>query len=529
MRNRLVWLAVLGIAMYASGGAAIQCDGPDDQYVVETVYGKVSGTEVTEKVIRFANIPFAKAPVGELRFRAPQPPDRWEGVLDGTELGPVAVQSRGKAYAERQSEDCLRLTLWTPGLDDKPRPVMVNIHGGGFTQGGATGPNVDGTQFAQRGDVVLVNIQYRLGALGWLYLDEFGGEAYRDAKNAGLLDQVLALRWVQENIARFGGDPGNVTIFGCSAGSASVTALMVMPRARGLFHKAIAESGTLAIGRPVERARRFTEDFVEVAGAKTMADLQALDADEILEATAATARELDVKGGPVFGPVLDGDLLPTDPQGTIADGGAAEIPLLHGTTRDECHLWLLCASSEWDDPEGNLERRLREGEGVSEGELAIMMEAVARARPEAEKADRYLHAMTWEAFRYPQTILSEAQSRHADTWMYLLTWSSPAIPKAGPYHGLDVSFVFCVDSSFDERLDSDDAERAKTLARQMQDAWVSFARDGDPNHDGLPEWPKWEAATRATMLFQEEPRVVEDPGKELRLTWQAIHRARQAE
>ncbi len=216
--------------------------------IANTNGGQIRGLKIKGNVLRFTGIPYAKQPVGALRFKAPVDPEPWIEIKDTTEFGPVSIQpyDEGEAVSKgSQSEDCLLLNIWTQGLDDnKKRPVMVWIHGGGFFTGSTTGPLYNGTFFAERGDVVLVSIQYRLGALGWLYLDELGGKEFRYSKNNGLLDQVAALKWVKNNIKNFGGDSDNITIFGESVGGTSVATLMVTPAAKGLFNKAIVQSGT---------------------------------------------------------------------------------------------------------------------------------------------------------------------------------------------------------------------------------------------------------------------------------------------
>lgn len=496
--------------------------GPDETHVAETDYGKVKGKKVTEKVIRFAGIPYAKEPVGDLRFKPPLDPDPWEAVLDATEFGPICIQpvlDEELAPAELQSEDCLRLNVWTQGLEGK-RPVMVFIHGGAYFLETTRDPLYDGTSFAERGDVVLVSLDYRLGALGFLYLDEAGGETYKFAKNVGLLDQFKALQWVKANIARFGGDPDNITIFGESAGGSSVSNLMIMPGAKGLFDKAIVESATFSYSAPAERAKRIAETFMAKAGAETVEDLVTKSADEIRDTMAAMIEERALNSIFTFLPVLDGEILPADPYGYIAAGNTKGIKLLNGTTRDEYNYWALEDRELLDDPAKVIDL-LHTSFGMTGVEMTTLLEAVARAKPERSALERYLDVVTWEFFRYPHILLSEWQARQGEVWMYRFDWLTPVQAKFGAYHAIELPFVF--HAIEDQWIPGD---KPADLAARVQDAWIAFARQGDPNHPGLPEWPRYDPKRRATMIFNVESRVEDDPEKSLRETWDDVRRER---
>jgi para-nitrobenzyl esterase len=286
------------------------------------------GKRVSPGVLRFAGIPYAQPPLGELRFKPPRPAQPWDGIRDARDFGPVGIQIYDNLtddYFLNQSEDCLSANVWTPGTDNKRRPVIVFLHGGGFLLGGANHPTMHGTQFAQRGDVVFVSVQYRLSVLGWLDLEGLGGPEYKHSKNAGLLDQLLALRWVQKNIAAFGGDPGNVTLMGESAGSISATSMMLMPEARKLFHKVIAESATFAVNRTPARATKVTQEFLDETGAKNLNDLLALNTDEIREAIDRLIRRLNLKEQIFFEPVCDEICYPRIPGSTSRRGTPREL------------------------------------------------------------------------------------------------------------------------------------------------------------------------------------------------------------
>ena len=492
--------------------------------VAETTSGPVAGVRVAPGAVRFAGIPYARAPVGGLRFLPPQPPEPWREVRDARGFGPSAIQpldAHEPASLVAQAEDCLRVNVWTPGVDAARRPVMVFIHGGGYYGGGTHDASYDGARFAERGDVVLVTIQYRLGALGWLDLESLGGAAYRQSKNAGLLDQRLALAWVRDNVARFGGDSGNVTIFGESAGSSSVTTLLLLPEARGLFHKVIAQSCTFEYRSSTPRARQTAREFLARAGVSDLEGLVALSADAVREATDALTREAELGSDWLFGPVFDGELLPEDPYASIAAGSTRGIRLLHGTTADEYHYWLLYFRERMQQqPRESLGRLLTQEIGVPAAALPALLELLEELDPGGAEFERYVRAATLEFFRWPHARLAEAQSRHAPTWLYRFDWSNPAAPELGAYHGLELPFVF--HNLSDEGL----VDVPEALGDRMQDAWVAFARHGDPNHPGLPHWPAFDPERSELLIFDASPRLAPDPERALRARWDAIRAAR---
>jgi para-nitrobenzyl esterase len=496
------------------------------EFVAETVSGPVVGVRVAPGAIRFAGIPYARAPVGALRFLPPQPPEAWREVRDARAFGPSAIQpldAHEPASLVAQGEDCLRVSVWTPGVDAARRPVLVFIHGGGYYGGGSHDASYDGARFAERGDVVLVTIQYRLGPLGWLDLEALGGAAYRQSKNAGLLDQRLALAWVRDNIARFGGDPGNVTIFGESAGGSSVTTLLLMPEARGLFHKVIAQSGTFEYRSSAARARQTAREFLARTGVNDLEGLVGLSADAVRQATDALTQAAELRSDWLFGPVYDGELLPEDPYASIAAGSTRGIPLLHGTTADEYHYWLLYFRDLMQQrPRASLGRLLTEAIGVPEAALPALLELLGELDPEATELERYLRAATLEYFRWPHARLAEAQRRHAPTWLYRFDWSNPAQPELGAYHGLELPFVFY--NLSDEGL----GDAPEALGDRMQDAWVAFARHGDPNHPGLPHWPRFDGERNEMLVFDAAPRLAPDPERGLRERWDAVRSGRSA-
>ncbi|MDF2789648.1 MAG: carboxylesterase, partial [Neobacillus sp.] len=302
--------------------------------IVESAYGKLQGEQING-VFTWKGIPYAKPPVGPLRFRAPELPYSWEGIRDATSFGPVAPQSQREIMEffgndiSNMSEDCLYLNVWSPAADDKKRPVMIWIHGGAFVSGSGSSSWYDGASFAAQGDVVVVTINYRLDIFGFLHLGEIGGEEYATSGNCGIQDQVAALQWVRENIAAFGGDPNNVTIFGESAGAMSIGVLLGFPSAQGLFHKAILQSGAAANVHSSEKAIKIAGQLLATLQVEpsNLSNLEELPVEQLIQAS-------DLVPPMSLGPVIDGVSLPRHPEEAIADSSAKDVTILIGTNKD---------------------------------------------------------------------------------------------------------------------------------------------------------------------------------------------------
>lgn len=517
----MLLLGLLFTGVQAGLTGCSQKTGP----VAVTAQGSVEGIKDTSGIIVFKGIPFAQPPVGKLRFKPPQPPPSWEGTLKAVDYGPVAPQPMGvneETSTYRQSEDCLYLNVWTPATDGGRRPVMVWIHGGGWTNGSGTEALYDGTDFAIRGDVVMVTINYRLGDLGFLYLKDIAGDDFAESGNLGLLDQVAALKWVRENIESFGGDPGNVTILGESAGSMSVCALMGMPDAKGLFQKAIAESGALNTERSTEYATQITRRLMEAAGVNDLNGLQSLTAEQLVEAESEIMKN-DIMSATYFGPVIDGKVLPEPPLHAIAKGSAADVAFLNGTNLDEVRYWALYMPALVEMPLNTVIKFSPYFSNAVFGNADTVAASYASRRPGATPGDITMAVGTDTLFRVPAIRVAEAQSaQQPKTWMYLFTWPTPV--EDGMFrscHAVELPFVF-------NNLDSPGMEEflgpnpPQSLADLMQDTWITFAKTGNPNHAGLPEWPAYDTGMRATMRIDVSQEVVNDPYGKDREVWNGI-------
>jgi len=483
---------------------------------VELRDGVVTGTE-GDGVVILRGVPYATAE----RFAPPVPATPWDGERAATRFGPIAPQAPGAQFQRadlEQDEQCLSLNVWTPAIDGAPRPVLVWIHGGAFRSGSSASPLYEGTALARRGDVVVVSINYRLGALGFLAHPSLAreGDPFGDW---GLLDCVEALRWVRDNIAAVGGDPGNVTIFGESAGAAAVALLCVMPAARGLFHRAAVQSGA-PLALDVATATALAEQLAERVGVASVPALREVPVAEVLAAQA----QIEATAERAFVPVIDGITVPlARPLKTLAGGSAAGVALLIGTNVDEWKLWAAADPHSRDLDEDRLRSRLdarfREGRA---GDVIEAIRAARAARGEGTAPnDVFYAAETERTFRVPSLRTALAQAGNAPTFAYLFEWGSPAMGGwLGACHGLEIAFVFGNQGRGDLAAFTGAGPEADALAGQMMDAWLAFARTGDPSTPALP-WPVYEAATRPTMVLGRTTRVEIAPRDEERAAVEA--------
>lgn len=506
--------------------------------VVETTAGRIRGRE-TDGIRVFRGVPYAAAPVGAARFRPPAPVAPWSGVRDAIEPAASAPQSGGMAArllgmeAGRYDEDCLTIDVFAPSGPGR-RPVMVWIHGGSFTVGAASQPVYDGSLLARRGDVVVVAIHYRLGALGWLALPALAREEGGCFGNAGLLDQMAALRFVRENAAAFGGDPDNLTVFGESAGAMSIGAMLAAPAAKGAFDRAILQSGAGENAAPADAAVAVGERFMTSLGlgVDDVAGLRAAPTDALL---AAQADVLGVRGlahrGLPFQPTLDGRVLPAQPRTALAAGEGAPVPLLVGTNLDEWKFFGLAdPKSQTLDDAALLRRCARtipgaDAAGRRHAERVIEAYREARAgRAAAAPRDLWFAIESDRYFRLPAIRLAESHERRGlPCWKYLFTWPSPAFDgTVGSCHALEIPFVFGLDGDAMLRGLVGDGPAARALATHMQDAWLAFAREGRPAAPGLPEWRPYRSGERETMVFGAESGLARDPFGAERAVWDGL-------
>ena len=511
--------------------------------VVEVQGGRVQGVE-RGGVWSFSGVPYAASTAGDRRWRPPAPAEPWTGVRECATFGPVAPQAQGAmeqalgGTPEEYSVDCLNLNLWTPGLDGGQRPVMVWVHGGSFMTGSGSGGLYRGGLLAREGDVVVVTINYRLGLLGFLAHPAFDdpGQTWLDgcewtgSGNWGLADQIAALAWVRDHIAGFGGDPGNVTLFGESAGAMSVAALLAVPAAAGLFHRAVVESGppyTCSADVAADRAERIA---AHLGVACTREALAGVSADRLV---AVAAEVTDAAGGADAGllmtPVVDGGLLAQAPHDTVAAGASPGVPLLIGTNRDESAFFALGSPKLMSLDLAGLRswmRRVTPDQESADRVIAVVTAARAGRGESTEPRDLWSAIATEYVFRVGSIRLADAHARAADpgvgTFCYLFTWESPAFDGLlGSCHALEIPFVFGTLKSPMVQGFSGGSDEAFALSASIRAAWTSFARTGVPSCElagaGPVPWELWDPARRPTTVLGPWPHAtglvhrVDDP------------------
>lgn len=507
-----------------------------EHIVVETTGGKIRGM-VDGGVRIFKGIPYGGPVDGPRRLTPPARPEPWAGVCDALEYGRRAMQDDNafalpsellKLLVMREplpmSENCLVLNVWTPAVGDRgKRPVMFWCHGGAFIAGSGSSPWYDGTALSRKGDVVVVTINHRLGAFGYLHLEDLAGAQLGSSGNAGMLDIVAALEWVRDNIAAFGGDPGNVTIFGESGGGAKVSVLMAMPAAHGLFHKAIIQSGpAVEMASRADATATAEQVLAELGlGAAQAGELRGIAAERLLQAQAAVLKRVSSlsfanRRRVGFNPVVDGKHLPDGPFEPAAPQISAGIPLMIGTNKDEMTLFFGLAP--W--LEGLDEAAARERVRMMVGEPGEdIFEAYRRARPADAPRDLVLAVATDQSMRIPSLIMADRKvAQHAaPVYVYLFEWETPVLGgRLKSPHALEIPFVF--DTVQTSALTGDSPARF-ALAERMSRAWIAFARTGNPNCGELPNWPAYSVERRPTMIFGDRCRVDNDPYPEERLAW----------
>lgn len=497
------------------GPAAATAGGTE----VETAFGRIRGA-VNEGIYSFRGVPYGGSTAGAGRFLPPAKPTPWTGVRDAIELGQRAPQQfaggeppevAAMDRREHMGEDCLVLNVYTPSTyaGDGKRPVMVWYHGGGLNSGSAGFDIYDGVNLARQHDVVVVGVNHRLNAFGYLYLAEVGGEQFSQAGNVGHLDIVASLEWVRDHIDRFGGDPANVTIFGQSGGGRKVSILQGMPAAKGLFHRAIMQSGSALRGQTRDQANETAERFLYSLGlsADRIGELQQLPYGQIVD--------LMAKERFGFGMVVDGKTLPANMFDPTATDISADVPIMLGSTETEEAWSPRIEIDPIDRPE--LVRRVKADMRVNDADAAKLIEVYQKKYQGIDNIDVYLKMQADDTRRTEAITLADRKSAlgRGPAYLYYFMWRSPVRDgKMKSYHTLDIPFVF---RNVDVAQSMTGAgEDRYPLQDRMSAAWAAFARTGNPNHEGLPEWPAYDAGAKPTMVFNNECEVRNDPNKEER-------------
>ncbi len=505
---------------------------PEDRLVVRTSAGLVQGGE-SDGALFWKGLRYAEAPVGPLRWRAPVPVESWTGVVAATEYGPAAPQISNPAIPLGpdvvKDEDCLSLNIWRSAASTRPLPVMVWIHGGAYTFGSSRQPLFDGTAFVSTGEVVIVSVNYRIGALGFLDLSSVATEEQPFDSNLALRDVLLALEWVQQNIAAFGGDPERVTVFGESAGGGLVTTLLTVPSAEGLFHQAIAESSPVSSVYDSVRSAKVAQRMLDQLGvaAGDLARLRDLPAVDIVAAGMAVyaAVPSEEPGTLAFAPVVDGELVPEHPIAVLSEGRGLPVPLVIGTNKDEAALFKFMKSPLMP---------------IDEQSITEMLTEIARENPELEMPtrDEILSAYTGlrthaiglgvardVGFRMPTLWSAEGHARVAPVWLYRFDQATPMLRLVGvgATHATELPYVW-------GNLDTDPKDitfklggrkTGRAVSERLQARWRAFATTGSPQGAaGDVEWETFQpAGARSTLVIDRHDSLVPDLDGELRAAW----------
>jgi para-nitrobenzyl esterase len=500
---------------------------------VVTTAGAVAGVELSDpEVVVFRGIPYAEPPLAGHRFRPPTPVRSWQGVRPAVAFGPAAPQPQGGSLEglvpgmtpKLVGEDCLSLTVWAPLAPSTPRPVLVWIHGGAFMIGSSSLPTYDAARLASEQGVVVVSINYRLGALGFLDLRHRGGSRLGAVPNCGLLDQLLALRWVRDNVAAFGGNPSTVTVFGESAGAGSILHLLGTPGLGRLVRRAVVQSPGIHFTLDAELADSVAAALLARLGiAETDVErLEGVPWEEVVDAQAAVVSDVVGAVGPMpFHPVVDGTSVPEPPLAALARGAGSDVDLLIGCTADEMRLFADPRSRRADRDTlvrlagAHLGGHPGRGLGVPPARAAEVVDAYLQRSSSSEAS--WTGVLTDSLMRLPAMQAADAHAAHgSSTFSYLFTWEAP---RLGAFHAVDLPFTF---GTFDvdgwgEFVGADvDAVR---LSGHLRQAWAAFARSGDPGTPGLGRWPQYRPPERRTMVLGRHSRVEADPLGTIRELW----------
>lgn len=559
-RRRFVSTAAL-----TAGGAAIAYSVPGlssaaawaaNAPVVETAYGKVRGY-LNNGICTFRGIRYGASTAGKNRFMPPRKPDPWAGVRDATsygysapqtdpatrgvdmpesEIGKILTGSDGYRVPPPESEDCLFLNVWTPGVGAATkRPVMVWLHGGGYASGSASSLLYDGTNLALRGDVVMVGVNHRLNVFGYTHFGDFGMPEFARSGNAGQLDIIAALEWVRDNIERFGGDPKRVMIFGESGGGGKVCMLLASPPAKGLFHSAVIESGpSIRMGERAAAAKAAEILLSELGlDSRRLPELQKMSTEKIQAGFYAAQAKLARQGtgggmgGGAFGPVLDPEILPAHPFHPTATRISEDVPVMVGWNKTEATVFMISDKDAFSLDEAGMRKRL---EGMVGAETDALIQLYRNENPKMSPSAIFFNIASYSMMGSGSVTIAERKAAlgRAPAYLYRFDWETPIMGgKLISPHGLEMPFVFDNVENGGEALTGGSAE-AKKLAAKISEAWISFAKSGNPNSkkSGLPQWDPYESGKRTMMIFNDQSRTVRDFQKEQRLIFERISEAR---
>jgi para-nitrobenzyl esterase len=524
-RKRILWTAVVLIIVALSAYAINAVETGSPTQIVKTSNGPIRGRVDDRGLCVFRGVRYGAPPVGDLRFKPPRKPAPWTEVADAFQYGARAIQASGGPSAQAgtpgMSEDCLFLNVWTPGIDRKKRPVMVWLHGGGFSSGSGGDAITEGGNLARKGDVVVVSVNHRLNVFGYLQLSKEWGPEYVSSGLAGMLDIVLSLEWVRDNIARFGGNPGNVTIFGESGGARKVPMLMAMPPAKGLFHKAIIQSGSgldapskaeaISLGRELLKKLGIAEGDRE---ALKRAGTQAIfDAQQAAAPAASPAGQLTM---PISGfvPCVDGIALPRKPFTPDAPAISAKIPILIGSNKDEMTIFRARDPKFGASTDADFTAYMRQ---QLPGKAEALIPALRTAFPDYSPSHLITVMETLKGYWIATVLQADRKAAQgaAPVYVYLLAWETPVDGgRLRSHHALDLPLVF--NNIETSRSMVGPGPEPQRVADQMSAAWIAFARSGDPNADGLPRWRPYDLKNRAAMIFNLNSYLQNDPYSEIR-------------
>jgi para-nitrobenzyl esterase len=508
--------ATLGTAtLAASPSFAI---GTKPAPIAKTMTGKVRGG-YDSGIVMFKGVRYG-ADTRDCRFMAPQRPKSWSGVRDALAFGNACPQSQ--RIAEPTSEDCLFLNIWTPALRDGGlRPVMVYLHGGGYSNGSGAGANIDGTNLSKRGNVVVVTVNHRLNAFGYIYLGMIGGTEFADSGNVGQLDILLALHWIRENIAEFGGDPGTVMVFGQSGGGAKIATMMAMPAANGLFHRATTMSGQQTTAAGPLNATKRSEAYLKALGISraNLADIKTVATEKLVEALNVVDPVLGTRNV-YFGPVLDMKNLLRHPFYPDAPAASAAIPMMIGNTREEMGGFIKeewCRKLTWNELPDRLAQNMRVDILPS-----YVVEQYRQLFPNLTPDEAFIKIVT--ASRSWRAAIEENEARARSgcpAYAYQVDWPAAGDDgKMGAHHAIDVPLAF--DNTDKPGMSTGNGEAARKMAAVVSETFIAFARTGNPNNPLIPEWKPYTLPNRETMLFDLPPHLENDPRGEQRRIFELV-------